>query len=76
MILVACAVIHNFIRLNNPNDRLLRRFNMDGHTAREIDPRACRVRDDGDDSVPNGLITPNLVVGQDSMTRATDNMAD
>ena len=76
MIPVACTVIHNFIRLNNPNDRLLRRFNMDGHTVNEVDPKARRVRDDGDDSVPNGLVAPNLAVGQDSMTRVRDNMAD
>ena len=76
MIPVAFAVIHNFIHLNNPNDRLLRRYNLDGHTIREVDPRACRVRDDRDDSVPNRLVTPNLVVGQDFTTRVRDDMAD
>ena len=76
MIPVACAVIHNFIRLNNPNDRLMRRFNMDGHTVREVDPRARRLRDDGNDDVPDGLVAPNLVVGQESMSRVRDNMKD
>ena len=76
MIPVACAVIHNFIRLNNPNDRLMRRFNKDGHTSREVDPRAVRVRDDGDDSVPNEFIEPNIAAGEDYMAKVRDNMAD
>ena len=76
MILVACVVIHNFIRLNNPNDWLLQRYNLDGHTVYEVDPRARRLHDDGDDDDPNGLVAPNLVVGQDSMTRIRDNMTD
>ena len=52
---VACAVIHNFICINNPNDRLLRQYNLDGYTVREIDPQAPRIHDDGDNDVLVGL---------------------
>ena len=74
MIPVVCAVIHNFIRINNPNDWLLRRYNLDGHTVHKVDPQARRLHDDGDDNIPDGLVTPNLVVGQESMSRVRDNM--
>ena len=76
MILVACAVIHNFICIKNPNDRLLRQYNLDGHTIREVDPCARRISDDGDNDVPAGIVAPNLVVGQDSMSRVRDDMTD
>ena len=76
MILVACVVIHNFIRINNPNDLLLWQYNLDGHTIREVDPHARRIRDDGDNDVPTSFVAPNLVVGQDSMSRVRDDMTD
>ena len=62
MILVACAVIHNFIYINNPNDRLLWQYNLDGHTVREIDPEASRIHDEGDNDIPAGFLAPNLHV--------------
>ena len=76
MILVACTVIHNFIRINNPNDRLLRQYNLDGHTVREVDPRACNRCYDGDNDMPIGIVVPNLVVGQDVMSKVRDDMAN
>ena len=75
MILVACAVIHNFIRINNPNDQLLRQYYLDGHIVRKADPHIRRIRDDGDNDVPAGFVGPNLVFGQDSMSGVRDDMA-
>ena len=76
MISVACTVIHNFIRINNPNSRLLWQYNLDGHIIREVDPHARRILDDGDNDVFAGFVAPNFVVGQDSMSRIRDDMAD
>ena len=76
MILVTCVVIHNFIRINNPNEQLLRQYNLDGHTVREIDPEAPRIHDDGDNNVPAGFVTPNLAVGQDSIFTVRDDMTN
>ena len=72
MILVACAVIHNFNCINNPNGQLLQQYNLDGHTVREVKPWPSR--NDGDNDVPTGIVAPNLVVGQDIMSRVRDDM--
>ena len=63
MIPVACAVIHNFIRINNPNNRLLWQYNLDGHIVRKIDPEAPKIHDEGDNDVPAGFVVPNLAIG-------------
>ena len=76
MILVDCAVIYNFILINNPNDRLLLQYNLDGHTVREIDPEAPRIHDDGDNDVPSSFLAPNLADRQNSMSTVKDDMAN
>ena len=76
MIPVACAVIHNFICINNPNDRLLQQYNLDGHTAHEIDHKAPRIHDDGDYDVPTDFLAPNLAADQDFMSTVRDDMAN
>ena len=75
MIPVVCVVIHNFIFINNPSDRLLRQYNLDGYTVHEVDPHARRIYNDRDDDVLVGFVAPNLVVRQDSMSRVKDDMA-
>ena len=69
-------IIMYFIRIHNPNDRLLQQYNLDGHTVREVDPHAPKIRNDRDNNVPVGFVTPNLVVGQYFMFRVRDDMAD
>ena len=59
-----------------PDDRLLRQYNIDGHTVREVDPWVPRRRDDGDDDVPDGIEAPNLVAGRDVMSRVKDAMSN
>ena len=76
MIPVDCMVIHNFIRINNQNNWLLRQQNLDEHTVHEVDPHAPRKRDDEDKDISVGFVAPNLIVGQDSMSRVRDDMAD
>ena len=76
MILVACAVIHNFNCIHKPDDRLLRQYNIDGHTVQEVDPQICRRRDDGDDDVPDCIEVPNIVAGQNAMSTISKDMAN
>ena len=76
IILMACAVIYNFICINNPNDWLMQQYSLDGHTVRDVDPQAPRIYDDRDNDIPAGFVAPNLVVGQDSMFSVRDDMAN
>ena len=62
MIPVACAVIQNFIRINNPNDRFLLQYNLDGHIVREIDPQAPKIHDDEDNDVLTSFVASNLAI--------------
>ena len=75
MIPIACAVIHNFIKVVRDMDPLMEQYYQDGVAVVEIEPENAETSEENIHETPDGPSVPGCTVSREDMGRFRDQMA-